>query len=93
MRATGSRIVRATRAVIRVRNSAAALRLKVSTSTRSGSSPASMRRATASTMVVVLPVPGPASTSSGPPGWSTTACWVGSRTGRRGARAGGRTRR
>ncbi len=90
MRATGSRIVRPTRAVIRVRSSAAAFRLKVRTRICSGSPPASMRWATASTMVVVLPVPGPASTSSGPPGWSTTACWVGSSTGRV---AGGATRR
>ena len=82
MRASGSRIVRPTRAVIRVRSSAAALRLKVRTRICSGSTPASMRAATASTIVVVLPVPGPASTSSGPDGWSTTACWVGSSRGR-----------
>ena len=38
----------------------------------------SMRSTIASTSVVVLPVPGPASTSSGPPGWSTTDCWCSS---------------
>ena len=82
MRASGSRIVLATRPVIRVRSSAAALRLKVRTRICSGSTPASIRAATASTIVVVFPVPGPASTSSGPPGWSTTACCVGSSRGR-----------
>ena len=68
MRASGSRMVRATRPVMRVRSSAAALRLKVRTRICSGSMPASIRAATASTIVVVLPVPGPASTSSGPAG-------------------------
>ncbi len=28
-----------------------------------------------------MPVPGPASTSNGPPGWSTTRCWWSSRSG------------
>ena len=55
MRASGSRMVLATRPVIRVRSSAAALRLKVRTRICSGSTPASMRAATASTIVVVLP--------------------------------------
>ena len=41
-----------------------------------------MRSTMASTKVVVLPVPGPASTSSGPPGWSTTRCWAASSAGR-----------
>ena len=45
------------------------------------SAAASMRSTTASTRVVVLPVPGPASTSSGPPGWSTTARWAASSAG------------
>jgi hypothetical protein len=81
VRASGSRMVRATRLVMRVRSSAAALRLNVRTRICSGSTPASIRAATASTIVVVLPVPGPASTSSGPAGWSTTACCVGSSVG------------
>ena len=93
MRARGSRMVCATRAVTRVRSSAAALRLKVRTRIDSGSTPPSIRVATASTMVVVLPVPGPASTSTGPPGWSTTACWVGSSRGRDGAAPSPGTRR
>ncbi len=63
------------RTAIRSRSSIAALRLNVSTRIRSGSVPRSIRRATDSTSVVVLPVPGPASTSSGPPTCSATACW------------------
>jgi hypothetical protein len=70
-----------TRATTRSRTAAAA-RPKVSTSTSSaraapavpGAAPS--LAATASTTVVVLPVPGPASTSSGPPTWSTTLCWA-----------------
>ena len=93
MRATGSRMVRPTRAVIRVRSSAAAFRLKVRTSRRSGSAPASIRVATASTIVVVFPVPGPARTSSGPPRWSTTACCVGSSCGRTNGATSGCTSR
>src|SRR5579859_3759029 len=92
--ASGSRVVRRSRAVIRSRSSAAALRLKVSTSTRSGSRPRrSIRSATAATMVVVLPVPGPASTSSGPAAWSTTACCASSRRAAGAAGTGRRTRR
>ena len=71
--ASAPRVVRPSRAVMRARSSAAALRLKVSTSTCSGVSPrCSTRCTTDSTSVVVLPVPGPASTSRGPPGCSTT---------------------
>src|SRR5580693_6144390 len=92
--ASGSRVVRRSRAVIRSRSSAAALRLKVSTSTRSGSRPRrSIRSATAATMVVVLPVPGPASTSRGPPPWSTTACCASSRRAAGAVGTGRRTRR
>ena len=73
--ARGVTTVRPSRAAIRVRRSAAARREKVSTKMLSGAAPrASIRATTDSTSVVVLPVPGPASTSSGPPGWSTTAC-------------------
>ena len=69
-------MVRPSRAVTRSRSCSAALRLKVSASTDSGGTPRfSMRSTIASTSVVVLPVPGPASTSSGPPAWSTTDCW------------------
>ncbi len=70
--------VRPSRAVTRSRSCSAALRENVSASTRLGSAPSSIRRTMASTRVVVLPVPGPASTSSGPPAWSTTACWCSS---------------
>ena len=89
MRASGSLVARPSRAVMRARSSAAARRPKVSTSTCSGSAPAAIRATTASTSVVVLPVPGPASTSSGPPGWSTTSCCAGvqRRDGRRGRAA------
>ena len=77
---------------MRSRSSAAALRLKVRTRIRSGEMPRrSIRSATAATIVVVLPVPGPASTSSGPPAWSTTCCCAWSRRGAlSAARAGGR---
>src|SRR5712672_1773209 len=67
---------------MRSRSSPAALRLKVRTRIRSGAMPRfSIRSATAATIVVVLPVPGPASTSSGPPLWSTTCCCAWSRRG------------
>ena len=91
MRASGSLVARPSRVVMRVRSSAAARRPKVSTSTCSGSAPASIRATTASTTVVVLPVPGPASTSSGPPRWSTTRRCASSSagTGDRGARPAG----
>ena len=86
-------MVRPTRAVTRSRSCSAALREKVSASTWSGRAPRrSIRSAMASTRVVVLPVPGPASTSSGPPGWSTTRCCSASRVGTAGAAACG-TRR
>ncbi len=93
MRARGSLVARPRRAVMRDRSSAAARRPNVSTSTCSGSAPAATRATTASTSVVVLPVPGPASTSSGPPGWATTSCWAGSRTGAPMGAATGRTSR
>src|SRR5580693_748379 len=79
---------------MRSRSSAAALRLKVSTRIRSGAMPRrSIRSATAATIVVVFPVPGPASTSSGPPSWSTTCCCAWSRRGAEAAGKGRRTRR
>ena len=75
-------VVRPSRAVTRSRSCSAALRLKVSASTDSGSAPRRSTRSTiASTRVVVLPVPGPASTSSGPPAWSTTRRWSASSVG------------
>src|SRR3954452_23184896 len=85
-------MVRPIRAVTRSRSCSAALRENVSASTWSGRAPRpSMRSTIASTSVVVLPVPGPASTSSGPPAWSTTRCWCSSRVGTVTARSG-RTR-
>src|SRR5689334_8061169 len=67
---------------MRSRSSAAALRLNVRARIRSGAMPRfSIRSATVATIVVVLPVPGPASTSSGPPAWSTTCCCAWSRRG------------
>ena len=88
-------VVRPSLAVTRSRSCSAALRLKVSASTDSGEAPrCSMRSTIASTRVVVLPVPGPARTSSGPPGWSTTALLVLVELGRPRARsAEARTRR
>src|SRR4051812_34335341 len=83
-------MVRPSRAVTRSRSCSAALRPKVSASTESGEAPRrSIRSTIASTNVVVLPVPGPASTSNGPPGWSTTDCWNGSSDG--GARGADRS--
>src|SRR4051794_13624397 len=89
--AAGVTTVRPSRPAMRVRGSAAARRENVSTSTEPGAAPRrAIRSTTASTSVVVLPVPGPASTSSGPPGCSTTVRWAASSTG--GPTAGGASR-
>ena len=66
MRATGSRVVMSSRAVIRSRSSPAARAPKVSTRICSAGTPRTrMRSATASTSVVVFPVPGRPAPSTG----------------------------